>query len=47
MTEYSGGGDPRRTLELLWGVRERPRRGPKPRLTAEEIVRAAIALADA
>ncbi|MFB4309237.1 TetR/AcrR family transcriptional regulator [Actinomadura sp. GTD37] len=47
MTEYSGGGDPKRSLELLWGVRPRPRRGPKPRLTAEEIVRAAIALADA
>jgi AcrR family transcriptional regulator len=46
-TEYSGGGDPRRSLELLWGVRDRPRRGPKPRLTAEEIVRAAIGLADA
>ncbi|TDD60420.1 TetR/AcrR family transcriptional regulator [Actinomadura darangshiensis] len=47
MTEYSGGGDPRRSLELLWGVQGRPRRGPKPRLTAEEIVRAAIELADA
>ncbi|WP_141584496.1 TetR/AcrR family transcriptional regulator [Actinomadura sp. WMMA1423] len=47
MTEYSGAGDPKRTLELLWGVRERPRRGPKPRLTAEEIVQAAIRLADA
>ena len=47
MTEYSGGGDPKRSLELLWGVRPPPRRGPKPRLTAEEIVRAAIALADA
>lgn len=47
MTEYSGSGDPKRSLELLWGVRERPKRGPKPRLTAEEIVRAAIALADA
>jgi AcrR family transcriptional regulator len=47
VTEYSGAGDPKRTLELLWDVRERPRRGPKPRLTAEEIVRAAIRLADA
>ena len=47
MTEYSGGGDPRRSLELLWGVQPKPRRGPKPRLTAEEIVRTAIALADA
>jgi AcrR family transcriptional regulator len=47
VTEYSGAGDPRRSLELLWGAREHPKRGPKPRLTAEEIVRAAIALADA
>ncbi|WP_067802780.1 TetR/AcrR family transcriptional regulator [Actinomadura formosensis] len=47
MTEYSGSGDPKRSLELLWGVREKPKRGPKPRLTAEEIVRAAIGLADA
>lgn len=47
MTEYSGGGDPKRSLELLWGVRERPKRGPKPRLTPEEIVRTAVELADA
>ncbi|MEO3828930.1 TetR/AcrR family transcriptional regulator [Actinomadura sp. B10D3] len=47
MTEYSGGGDPKRSLELLWGVKARSRRGPKPRLTPEDIVRTAIALADA
>ncbi|QFG20486.1 TetR/AcrR family transcriptional regulator [Actinomadura sp. WMMB 499] len=46
-TEYSGGGDPKRSLEILWGVRERPRRGPKPKLTVAEIVRTAIAVADA
>jgi AcrR family transcriptional regulator len=46
-TEYSGGGDPRRSLELLWGVPDRPKRGPKPKLTAERIVRTAIAVADA
>ncbi|WP_242885954.1 TetR/AcrR family transcriptional regulator [Actinomadura litoris] len=46
-TEYSGAGDPKRSLELLWGVQGRPRRGPKPRLTVEAIVRAAIAAADA
>lgn len=45
--EYSGGGDPRRSLELLWGVPDRPKRGPKPKLTAEGIVRAAIGIADA
>ncbi|MGH8823959.1 MAG: TetR/AcrR family transcriptional regulator [Jiangellaceae bacterium] len=33
--------------ELLWGLRERPRRGPKPGLSIEGIVQAAIDLADA
>ena len=46
-TDYSGGGDPRRSIELLWGTREPPRRGPKPRLTLDAIVRAAIEVADA
>ncbi|WP_431905795.1 TetR/AcrR family transcriptional regulator [Amycolatopsis thermoflava] len=36
-----------RTLELLWGGGERPTRGPKPALSVEKIVRAAIELADA
>ncbi len=47
VTEFTGGGDPRRSLELLWGVRDAARRGPKPRLTTEDVVRGAIALADA
>jgi AcrR family transcriptional regulator len=47
MSDESGRGDPGRTLELLWGTREPPSRGPKPGLTVEEIVRAAIGLADA
>jgi len=34
------------SLELLWGRRERSARGPKPGLTTEQIVKAAIALAD-
>jgi AcrR family transcriptional regulator len=46
-TEYTGAGDPGRSLELLWGVQPRPRRGPRPRLTVEEIVRTAVAIADA
>lgn len=47
-TEYSGSGDARRSLELLWGIREeRPRRGPKPRLTVQRITAAAIGIADA
>ena len=47
MNEESGRGDPERTLELLWGTREPAARGPKPGLTIEQIVKAAIALADA
>lgn len=45
-TEYTGGGDPRRSVELLWGVQDAPRRGPKPRLTVARIVRAAVDVAD-
>jgi AcrR family transcriptional regulator len=44
-TEYSGSGDPRRTIELLWGVHRR-RRGPKPSLSGEQIVAVAIQIAD-
>jgi AcrR family transcriptional regulator len=46
-TEFTGTGDPARTLTLLWGAAEPPSRGPKPRLTVERIVRGAIELADA
>jgi AcrR family transcriptional regulator len=35
------------SLELLWGGRERPKRGPKPGLSLDAIVAAAIELADA
>jgi AcrR family transcriptional regulator len=34
-------------LDLLWGTRHRPRRGPKPSMSLERIVTEAIALADA
>jgi AcrR family transcriptional regulator len=44
-TEYSGTGDPRRTIDLLWGVHRR-RRGPRPSLSGEQIVAAAIQIAD-
>jgi AcrR family transcriptional regulator len=37
----------RRSLALLWGVVAEPTRGPKPGLTVERIVTAAIELADA
>ncbi|MEV4255971.1 TetR/AcrR family transcriptional regulator [Spirillospora sp. NPDC049652] len=46
-TEYTGAGDPRRSLELLWGARGRPRRGPRPKLTPERIVGRAVEIADA
>ncbi|GFJ93720.1 TetR/AcrR family transcriptional regulator [Phytohabitans rumicis] len=36
----------RRTIDLLWGEWARPARGPKPSLTLDRIVDAAIALAD-
>ncbi|MCI2418865.1 TetR/AcrR family transcriptional regulator [Saccharopolyspora sp. K220] len=38
--------DPSRALALLWGVRDRPRRGPRPALDVDRIVRAAIDIAD-
>lgn len=41
------GGDTRRGLELLWGIRAAPRRGPKGRLDVSRLVEAAIAIADA
>src|SRR5690625_2504267 len=37
----------RKSLELLWGVEPQPRRGPKPRVTGEQVIAAAIAIADA
>ena len=44
--EYAGRGDPRRSLDLLWGDGPRPTRGPKPGTDVASIVAAAIALAD-
>jgi AcrR family transcriptional regulator len=34
-------------LDLLWGARDRPRRGPRPSLSLDRIVAEAISLADA
>jgi AcrR family transcriptional regulator len=46
--EHTSGGDPRRSIELLWGIEDqRPRRGPKPRLTVDRIAQAATQIADA
>jgi AcrR family transcriptional regulator len=39
--------DPGRTIDLLWGVGARGARGPKPGLTIDAIVGAAITIADA
>ncbi|WP_433613316.1 TetR/AcrR family transcriptional regulator [Dactylosporangium sp. CA-139114] len=48
-TEYSGTGDPRRSIDLLWGRLPAPaaRRGPRPKFTVPGIVAVAVALADA
>lgn len=46
-TVYTGRGDVARTMELLWGTRERGGRGPTPGLSVERIVAAGTAIADA
>ncbi len=45
-TAHSGSGDLSRSLELLWQGKEPASRGPKPGLTLERIVSAAVGLAD-
>ncbi|MFD5092460.1 TetR/AcrR family transcriptional regulator [Amycolatopsis thailandensis] len=45
-TENNGGGDPARTIATLWGTRQLPRRGPKHTLTSEQVIAAAVELAD-
>lgn len=45
-TQTNGGDDPARALAILWGTQQRPRRGPKHTLTAEQVIRAAVRLAD-
>lgn len=49
MTDSTGGGDPARTLALLWRheVPLPARRGPRQGLSVDRVVRAAIAVADA
>ncbi|MFB9904894.1 TetR/AcrR family transcriptional regulator C-terminal domain-containing protein [Allokutzneria oryzae] len=46
-SEYSGLGDPHRSIALLWGTAEPPSRGPKQRLTVDRVVATAIEVADA
>jgi AcrR family transcriptional regulator len=45
--EYKGRGDPQRSLALLWRTKREPTRGPKPSLAIEQIIDAAIDIADA
>ena len=44
--EYAGGGDPARTMALLWDGLPPPRRGPRQRLDLAAIVDTAVAEAD-
>jgi AcrR family transcriptional regulator len=46
-SEHSGSGDIHRSLALMWELDEKPTRGPKPALTLDQIVTAAIEIADA
>lgn len=46
VSERTGGGDPTRTLELLWRVGRPARRGPRPGLSVGVVVESATALAD-
>ncbi|WP_329236320.1 TetR/AcrR family transcriptional regulator [Actinoallomurus sp. NBC_01490] len=41
------GGDLVRSMDLLWGMADRPSRGPRPRLSVEQITRTAVEIADA
>ncbi|MEV0617938.1 TetR/AcrR family transcriptional regulator [Nonomuraea sp. NPDC050404] len=45
--EFSGKGDPARSLALLWRTTERASRKGKPELSVDRVVRAAIEVADA
>nr|MDT0525438.1 TetR/AcrR family transcriptional regulator [Streptomyces sp. DSM 41633] len=43
----AGGGDLPASIEAAWGLRERPAKGPKPGLSLERIVAAAVSVAAA
>lgn len=45
--EYSGSGEGPRSMALLWGTQPKPSRGPKAALSLEQVVGAAVELADA
>jgi AcrR family transcriptional regulator len=46
-TDSSGSADPARTIALLWGTRQPPRRGPRHALTSDQVIAAAVEIADA
>ena len=45
--EISGKGDPLKSLQLLWGRTAPGKRGPKSKVSLPDLVKAAIAIADA
>jgi AcrR family transcriptional regulator len=46
-TDGSGSANPAKTIPLLWGTRQLPRRGPRHGLTIDQIIEAAVGIADA
>ncbi len=47
MTQQIGRGDPARTLALLWGKVSTPKRGPRHSIGSEDVIAAAVRIADA
>lgn len=45
--DIAGRGDPLKTLQLMWGRVDAPRRGPKSRVSVADLVQAAVRIADA
>lgn len=45
--DMAGRGDPLKSLQILWGKQDTPRRGPKAKVAVADLVQAAIAIADA
>ena len=44
--DIAGRGDPIKTLQLMWGRVEAPKRGPKSKVAVADLVQAAVRLAD-
>lgn len=45
--DIAGRGDPIKTLQLMWGKAEAPKRGPKAKVSVADLVAAAVSIADA